>query len=79
MKAPWLLVSVRLSEPRLLNSVGFLVLSLNHLAPPFFHRDPQSPPNVWLGVSASVAIRCWIKSLRSDSYARLLYANIEYH
>jgi hypothetical protein len=52
---------------------------LNHLAPPFFHRDPQSPPNVWLGVSASVAIRCWIKSLRSDSYARLLYANIEYH
>jgi hypothetical protein len=42
------------------------IVSLISLAPsphPFFHRNPQALPNVWLWVSASVSSSCWVKPL----------------
>ena len=45
-------VSLNSFVPRLVDSVGFLMMSLALLAPsvllPFFHRIPQAPLNVWL-------------------------------
>ena len=34
----------------------------------FPHRSPQGPSSVWLWVSASVWIRCWMGPLRSQPY-----------
>jgi hypothetical protein len=61
-------VSVSSYGPRLVDSVGLLVVPLTPLAPeifpPLFHMIPQALPNVWLWVSASVSIRSWVDTLR---------------
>ena len=60
-------VSVNRCEPRLVDSVGFLVVSLTPLAPtillPLLQRILKALPNVWLWVSASVSISFWVKPL----------------
>ena len=60
-------VSVRPYGTRLVNSVGFLVVSLTLLAPTILPLPlswiPQALPNVWLWVFASVSISCWMKPL----------------
>ena len=55
-------VSVNHHRPRFIDSVGILVVSLTPLAcsfyPQLFHKIPQSPPDIWLSISASVFIHC---------------------
>jgi hypothetical protein len=54
--------------PRLVDSVGLLScpwsLQVTQSHPLLFHKTSQAPPDVWLWVSASVSIRCWMKPLR---------------
>jgi hypothetical protein len=61
-------VSVNSHGPRLVDYVGLLVVSLNlwlhQPLPPFFHKIPHAMPDVWLWVSISVSICCWIRSTR---------------
>ena len=57
-------ISVNPYEPRLVGSVGFLVVPLTPLdpkvLPPLVRRIPQAPSNVWLWVSTSVPISIWM-------------------
>ena len=58
-------VSVSSRGPRLVDYVGLLLVSLNlwllQSLPPFFHKIPHAMPDVWLWVSASVSICCWMR------------------
>lgn len=60
-------VSASPYEPRLVDSVSFVVVSLTPVALsillPSLLWGSQAPPNVWLWVSASVPISCWVKPL----------------
>lgn len=44
----------------------FLTHWLLHTFLSLFHKIPKAPPNVWLWISVSVSIRCWIKPLRGQ-------------
>ena len=50
--------------PRLVDSVVFLTPQSPSVLPQLFHKSLQAPPDVWLWVSASVSISCWMKLLR---------------
>ena len=53
--------------PRIVDSISFLMVSLTSLGAsichPPFPKIRQAPPNVWLWVSASLSISCWVKPL----------------
>lgn len=58
-------VSVSPLGPRLLDSLGLLIVSLTPQTPSIlFHNTPQALCNVWLWVSASLSISYWMKLLR---------------
>ena len=57
-------VSVIPHGPRLVDSVVFLTPQSPSVLPQLFHKSLQAPPDVWLWVSASVSISCWMKPLR---------------
>lgn len=58
-------VSVSPFEPKIVEFVGFIVVSLTPLAPttlpPHILQDPLSSTLCWAGVSAFVSISCWLK------------------
>jgi hypothetical protein len=61
-------VTVSPHGPRISDLVDFLVVSFTPLAPSLLSRtlprDSGALPDVWLWVSTSVSIHCWMKPLR---------------
>jgi tryptophan-rich sensory protein len=59
-------VSVRFYRPRLLDSIGYLVVFLSLQSFPLFHKMTWALPNVWLLVFACASISCWMKPFRGQ-------------
>ena len=54
---------------RLVDSVGLFVESLSSLSPLILPQIILRPPsNVWLWVSASVSVRCWVESFQGQFF-----------
>jgi hypothetical protein len=65
--------SSRLWEPQGSRLVDFVGLPMAFLYPSdlqsfllFFHKSPQAPSTLWLWVSVSVCVSCWVEPLRGQ-------------
>lgn len=54
---------------------SFRFLLGSSIPPQLFHKTPQAPSNVWLWVSASVLVSCWVAPLTGQLYQALVCKN----